>query len=428
MHGDFSRLTFDARNHFSTVLLQQGRVSLDADANEQAAITQHYVRTLAADLFGRHAWPRADAGFAVELVADAGTPALVLGPGRCYVDGILVENPEPATYTDQPADGPRRDPPYFVYLEVWERLITFVEQPEIRDVALGLDTSVRTKVVWRARVSGPLTDSAGPPPGGDDRAASLAYWTQRVEPGLGVRGTGALAADVQAAAGDTSARSGYQGVDNQLYRVEIHTAGVLGDAGGPPPTFKWSRENGSVVLPIARRSENVLVLGQLGRDDRHGLHVDDWVELSDDASVLSNAGPATLRRVAGIDAGASQVTLDAAPDAATGSDPTGHPLLRRWDQRPAAGEQGADGAIRVGAAPVSLERGIEVTFQPGRYRAGDYWLIPARVATADIEWPRSPAPVARSAAGVEHSYVPIAYVTRANDVQDLRLFVEPLAR
>ncbi len=48
MKGDFSRLTFDPRKNFSSVLMQQGRVQLDADWNEQGAILLHYVRTLAA--------------------------------------------------------------------------------------------------------------------------------------------------------------------------------------------------------------------------------------------------------------------------------------------------------------------------------------------------------------------------------------------
>ena len=38
MRGDFTRDTFDPTRHYSGVLLQQGRVQLDADANEQSAI------------------------------------------------------------------------------------------------------------------------------------------------------------------------------------------------------------------------------------------------------------------------------------------------------------------------------------------------------------------------------------------------------
>ncbi|MFX8500613.1 DUF6519 domain-containing protein, partial [Acinetobacter baumannii] len=52
MKGDFTRITFDPANHFSRVLLQQGRVTLDADANEQASILLHYLQTLARDLIG----------------------------------------------------------------------------------------------------------------------------------------------------------------------------------------------------------------------------------------------------------------------------------------------------------------------------------------------------------------------------------------
>ena len=37
--GDFSRDTFDPSKHFLRVLMQQGRVSLDADWNEQTDIS-----------------------------------------------------------------------------------------------------------------------------------------------------------------------------------------------------------------------------------------------------------------------------------------------------------------------------------------------------------------------------------------------------
>ena len=44
--------------------------------------------------------------------------------------------------------------PSLVYLDVWERLVTAVEDDSIREVALGgPDTSARTKLVWQ--VGGP---------------------------------------------------------------------------------------------------------------------------------------------------------------------------------------------------------------------------------------------------------------------------------
>ena len=40
MSGDYSRESFDPRRHFSAVRMQQGRVALDADWNEQGAIVE----------------------------------------------------------------------------------------------------------------------------------------------------------------------------------------------------------------------------------------------------------------------------------------------------------------------------------------------------------------------------------------------------
>src|SRR3954447_3717608 len=57
MKSDFTRVTFDPRNHFSRVLMQQGGVTLDADFNEQAAILLHHLQTMARDLIGPHAAP-----------------------------------------------------------------------------------------------------------------------------------------------------------------------------------------------------------------------------------------------------------------------------------------------------------------------------------------------------------------------------------
>lgn len=423
MHGDFSRVTFDSLKRFSAVLAQQGRVTLDADVNEQSAILLHTLRTLVVDALGRHAWPSADAGFEIRPVTgDGAVGDIEIAAGRCWVDGMLVENPAPTSFYDQPdahftraAHPLPSEQPYFVYLDVWERFITAVEQPELRDVALGADgpdTAGRTKVVWQVRCGPPLDRTAATLVGSAD--AARAYWSERVEPGLIGIDPGSIVARVE---------KGYRGAENQLYRVEIHGAGVVGGA-GPPPTFKWSRDNGSVVFPIARRDGQLVTVTTLGAGGGRELRVGDCVELVDDASVL-NREPAALRRVARIEAGTLQVTLDAPAPEVTGSDPALHPLLRRWDHEPGAGN-----AIEVKRGSFALESGIEIGFRPGSYRAGDYWTFPARVATSDIEWPRrSGVPLPRRADGEQHSYVPLAYVQGAgpDELIDLRLIIEPAA-
>ncbi len=57
MNGDFSRDTFHPAHRYSRVLMQQGRVLLDADWNEQTSILLHHLRTLARDLVGPHGGP-----------------------------------------------------------------------------------------------------------------------------------------------------------------------------------------------------------------------------------------------------------------------------------------------------------------------------------------------------------------------------------
>jgi hypothetical protein len=65
MNGDFTRMTFDPARNYSRVLMQQGRVTLDADWNEQTSILLHYLRTLTRDVFGPHAGPADDLGFEI---------------------------------------------------------------------------------------------------------------------------------------------------------------------------------------------------------------------------------------------------------------------------------------------------------------------------------------------------------------------------
>src|SRR5216683_1357557 len=88
MKADLTRNTFDPLKQFTRVLMQQGRVQLDSDWNEQAAVLLRYLRTLGADLIGPAGGP--------------GSSAFALGPvpvpsdfrielGRYYVDGILCE-------------------------------------------------------------------------------------------------------------------------------------------------------------------------------------------------------------------------------------------------------------------------------------------------------------------------------------------------
>ncbi len=95
MKGDFTRSTFRARKHYASVRMQQGRVQVDADWNEQQDIAAHLDRTAHLDIIGAAGVPIHAAGFGVTPTPDGRD--LVLSTGRMYIDGILCELEEGET-------------------------------------------------------------------------------------------------------------------------------------------------------------------------------------------------------------------------------------------------------------------------------------------------------------------------------------------
>ena len=310
MKGDFSRDTFDPLNNFSRVLLQQGRVQLDADFNEQASILLYMLRRLTADIVGSYAIAGGPDAFRVAVEGNAANRRLVAGGGRAYVGGYLVEV----------ADGELAFPgelepngAYVVFLDVWERHVTYHETAApIREVALGgPDTATRAQVVCRLRALDRFIDRDGEVIEVDSnlRCELLhARWpTEWPAPGLMAARTTETRSD-EACVVPSDSR--YRGLENQLYRVEIHRGGNAAEA-----TFKWSRDNGSVVFPLAapiRQTDKLLTLVHLGRDERFGLRPGDWVEIVNDDTSLNerfDEPPAALNQVVAVDPLERTVTL-----------------------------------------------------------------------------------------------------------------------
>lgn len=310
-----------------------------------------------------------------------------------------------------------------VFLDVWERVITYAEDDSIRDVALGgPDTAARTKLVWQVKWM-KADDNAGQPTGAVPAPVHSRGWLQ------------AMAKRTSGSTNSGSNDGGYTGAGNQLYRVEINRGGLAGTDPAASATFKWSRDNGSAIFPIASGGGTArVVLRSFGRDERLGLAAGDLVEVEDDRTVLLNL-PGRLLPVEAIDRTAIRVTLGGTPDSTIGRDAALHPLLRRWDQ--SAGDPQAGGltltsdkaALIQEGVWLTLEDGIQIRFQtanpaaaPGQtearnqYVTGDYWLIPARTATADVEWPGvtdaqgNITPLAVPPHGVTHGYAPLAVV------------------
>ena len=418
MKGDFGRLTFDATRHMRRVLSQQGRVEVDADKNEQTAIILHYLEAMMTDLIGPYAAPIPPASSTFDnfriVKGDDATFNFGIDPGHYWVDGVLCENDaiEPVLFTEQP-DVPQDDPPdagnYLAYLDVWERHLCADEDPSLREVALGgPDTASRARLVWQVKLD--LLDNVPKPQTLHDEWPD---WVARWQPPN--RGLLTAEARMPTDATDpcvTPPDSRYRGLENQLYRVEVHTPGTAGAA-----TFTWSRDNGSIVYPIRWLRGATVRVDRLSQDPRFTLKPGDWVEVVDDR-VARLGIPGVLGQVNEVDYDELEVTLDAAPGAGYEPGDAAHPMLRRWDHH---GETG-DIVIAEGAE-IDLEDGIVITFHPApaagpaggtehEYRTGDYWVFPARVATGDVEWPQLAAggPAPRGPDGVLHHYAPLALI------------------
>jgi len=398
MKGDFSRIRFNPAKQYAAVLKQQGRVDLDSDANEQRAIDLTQRGTTNSDVIGPYGGPAgANGGFQISISGNG----ISIGSGRYYVNGLLVDNPAVADYdTQQPwlynpafsaeqllSELGQGGTTVQLVLEVWQRLVTTLDDPCLLEPALGqADTTARLQTVWRV-VGSVIPTSTIPAPETIDPAnpvTSLAPCCQMLYNTSPAQHTGTLSADTNPSGSDCGcqpiAAAGYQGLENQLYRVEIHTSGTLATA-----TFKWSRENASVVTQVTSLNPNspVITVSNLGPDANLGFQNGQWVELTDDTYQFGEIPnqPGLLYQILSINQATLQVTFTAP---LVGIDPTRNARMRRWDQ---SGASATSQGVPVSSASVPLENGIEVTFGGGNYTAGDYWLIPARTANGQIEWP-----------------------------------------
>lgn len=432
MKGDFTRFGFDPRKHFSRVLYQQGRVALDADANEASVIALHQLRQLTRDLFGAAGGPP-DSGFTLSIDASANPPVLWIGPGHYYVNGILCECEDWTDYAHQPdftpaGNGggdallawlaqPRPNQAFWIYLDVWERHVSWIEDDTIREPALGgPDTCTRIKVVWQVKALPWDNQNWGKPTADDACTAPL--------PTLPAPGGGRMTARLDPGAPITdpcivAPEAAYRGAENQLYRIEIHRGSSGADGRGA--TFKWSRDNGSVATRWLGTGSSGDALTLVAASSR-GFAAGDWVELSHDALELAGQ-PGQLVRIAAIDG--DQFAIDAASVAGeltAWSPDLLHPRLRRWDQRGSDSEALDEGAVSIlesGSSPLTwmtLEDGIQVAFEAGGiYRSGDYWLIPARVASG-IDWPaQGAADALQPSQGIVHHHAPLGVLGFTDD-------------
>lgn len=474
MAFDNSRFTFDPWKNYSGVVMEQGRVQLDSDWNEWHAEIARRIQAGTLDIMGHAAYP-ATTPAAFQITASSGPNAVLIGCGRMYVDGLLAENhglpanarwdPALAELSGSPQPPPQSPPPpsssntidfahqpylpgvslptntasYLFYLDVWTRPVTFLEDANLIDKAVGVDTTGRLQTVWQVRYMPAGTYTCATP---DSQiaypAASAGLLSTNVVPNPSV-GPCCL-----------TTGTGYTGVENQFYRVEVHQGGPGSDTpGATTATFKWSRDNASVATGVmaitsgtntAGNPASVLTVMSLGRDQVLGFSPGDWIEILDDWTELWGIA-GIFCQIDSISVSAKTITListvptglttaGATPpsftvDPGTGlTDPHRHTRIIRWDQSGTVYklngtqlETWCDLSTTGGVIPVPasdttlvLEDGITVVFNTssssGSFNVGDFWSFAARTADGMVEELVEAPP-----RGIHHHYTKLSVVT-----------------
>lgn len=455
MASDISRKLFRKENHYSGVISQQGRVTLDADLNEQLDIQQYRTHTETIDVIGHSGVPKKNGGFLIKVVNGIG---LTIAPGRMYVGGLLCESegkdvtyfnqpyypdpdttylkkegvlsppespaspvespvspPEsPASPPESPASPPESpaSPPdgshlniadgtYLIYIDAWQREENHLDNPAIQEVALGeADTTARLQTVWQVRLL--KVDAANIP--GASCKTGFQEWKDLIKPSSG---TLAARTKTDISKNDPCSlkpSSGFRGLENQLYRVEIQKGNALASA-----SFKWSRDNATLETTIENISGSKITVASIGKDDVMSFATGQWVEVVDDVSALQNT-PHPLVKIIGVEVATREITLSTSVIQYKGKAGL---KLRRWDQTNASADENG---TAIGSGWMDLGEGIEVQFSNGTCRPGDYWLIPARTATAQIEWPpNDPGGLQpdQPPVGIRHHYGKLAFLKAA---------------
>lgn len=310
MKTQLSQFPTSLHRPYSGVYQQQGRMITDADWNAATQVSKDRLDRALADVIGKGTPEQGG------IITGDETSGFSLVWGDVYVDGVrgeLASRSGAAGFdlTDQ-ADFPGAiaapEGAHRLYLDVWERSLTALEEPALIEPALhGADTSTRTRTMTQVKVCPQDFDPEDPvqnPPIGEGRL------------GMQLR-AGTASPEACEPCLDEIDVSGRVG--NYAFRVEIHA--VERNAAGAPRriTLKWSRENGAEAA----------VIGQ----EPPGFQASDWIyefynSAAEDSLSESHAGFHHPDVIADGFTPAAGALVEGFPP---GAPPPGFALVRRWD-------------------------------------------------------------------------------------------------
>ncbi|NTW07355.1 MAG: hypothetical protein HGA29_05880, partial [Syntrophaceae bacterium] len=330
-----------------------------------------------------------------------------LDKGRYYVDGLLVENESKIDVAQ-----PSKNGLHLAYLDVWTRHICAAEDNTLLEPALGgPDTTSRIKTAWQLRCRYLGAKDAFTPD--EIRKRYYGVWPELSSPEPSdywqlPLGTGRMKID----------STNFTRIENQLYRVEVHTGNF--DENGEATTlkFKWSRDNGSVVAAVKdiNTTTKIITLADADLKIQNAFGDANLIEICDEVCSRTGApgylvsvdmslireGKINLKENWGYERSAAALEAPI--------------IVRRWD-----GVQSVKN--------FELEDGLTVAFDADDvyYRSGDYWLIPTRT-DAVIGWENN---VSQPAHGVEHHFAALALITKETNkctFENLGVIFQPLTK
>src|SRR5262249_8231158 len=151
----------------------------------------------------------------------------------------------PVPYSEQPyfpnvdavAPAPTMGGPHLVYLDVWQREVTALNDSTLIEKAVGVDTTTRLQTAWQVKI---LANAGS----GTSCGSPLAAWDRLIAPSDGRLSSAAVGVPTTIDPCLLPPSGGYRGLENRLYRVEIHDGGPHGSA-----TFKWT-QNAAVATAV----------------------------------------------------------------------------------------------------------------------------------------------------------------------------------
>ena len=413
MAGDRARVSYDPSRKWRGLIAQQGRVTVEADWNEAAAIDAERGRQLTLNVVGTLGTP--DGGYVVTAVPAAGSPPagspptsgpgdLIIGPGTLYAGGERLDLDAPVAYSAQPdwrdhSTDPRWSPPAvptgtsyeLVYLLASEQEVSAVEDPALADVALGgPDTMGRQRILQRF-VRWPSPSAVGYQ-AWDALVGSLGSAGLTFDPAAITLGSATTLQVSFTSAGPTgpcqpAATGGYLGAENQMIRVMV--TGV--DTSGAP-TIVWGFDDASFLYRVHAAAYDPgsgttsVTLASAPPDSYHFPVLGQAVELLRDAVQLTAAdyiaSPAGFvsTLTAGFAPASMSLAMSGEPPADYLSAATPQLYLRVWQ---------AVTVAPAGQATPLGDTGVAVTLasSTGTFHPGDFWRFAVRPAQPAAVYP-----------------------------------------